>query len=98
MVNVFAFLRIFVMSSGVESVSGEVGSVGTNGFDAVGDDAFGAGACLGDAAGAVAAMLREYNEENMSRKNEKENMICFIFGLMIGDYYEGINVNDWIFY
>jgi hypothetical protein len=25
-------------------------------------------------------------------------MICFIFGLMIGDYYEGINVNDWIFY
>ncbi|GAU15630.1 hypothetical protein TSUD_108890 [Trifolium subterraneum] len=60
------------MSSGVESVSGEVGSVGTNGFDDVGDDAFGAGACFGDATGAVAtaAMLGEYNEENMSRKSK----------------------------
>lgn len=78
-VNVFAFLRIFVMSSGVES---EVsGNVGTNGFVDVGDAAFGAGACFGDAACAgavavaVAAMLGEYNEENMSRKSEKEKII-----------------------
>jgi hypothetical protein len=34
----------------------------------------------------------------MSRKSEKENIICFIFGLVIGDYYyEGIKVNDWNF-
>ncbi|MCI21750.1 hypothetical protein A2U01_0042920, partial [Trifolium medium] len=39
----------FAVMSCVESVSGEVGSVGTNGFDDVGDDAFGAGACFGDA-------------------------------------------------
>lgn len=65
------------MSSGVES---EVsGNVGTNGFVDVGDAAFGAGACFGDAAGAVAvavaAVLGEYNEENMSRKSEKEKII-----------------------
>jgi len=63
------------MSSGVES---EVsGNVGTNGFVDVGDAAFGAGACFGDAAGAVAvaAVLGEYNEENMRRNSEKEKII-----------------------
>lgn len=82
-VNDLAFFRILVMSSGVESEeSGESGNVGTNGFD-VGAVAFGAGAAFGvafgEAAGAGAAKLEEYKEENMSRKRDKENRACFIF-------------------
>ncbi|KAI5413179.1 hypothetical protein KIW84_057691 [Lathyrus oleraceus] len=83
MLNVLAFLRILVMSSGVESeVSGESGSVGTKGFVDVGDAAFGARACFGDAAGPVAAILGEYNDDNMSRNSEKEKRICFMFSLV----------------
>lgn len=82
--NVFAFLRIVVMSSGTESVeSGDSGNVGTNDFGD-GAVAFGVGGVFfGDFGDDSGACERDNVDEKRRKSEKKKNKVtCFIFKLL----------------
>lgn len=82
--NVFAFLRIVVMSSGTESVeSGDSGNVGTNDFGD-GAVAFGVGGVFFGDFGDDSGACERDNVDEKRRKSEKKKkkVTCFIFKLL----------------
>lgn len=83
--NVFAFLRIVVMSSGTESVeSGDSGNVGTNDFGD-GAVAFGVGGVFlgdfGDDSGACE--MDNVDEKRRKSEKKKKKVTCFIFKFFV---------------